>query len=296
MKRIPVDYTIKDPLRIKRWMCGKCGLIFDYQFDPLAPGWPEIDPSFGFWQDENGKYQYSESDEVHEHCPRCNADFNKLALIPIVIGKFNFGSYLKTTFVVEDDAHEKIVLEIAKCFQKDIEIAQAGNSSNVKSLFQVARSQGELDFVYFLVDGDNQRPDKELINEVHFFHLEKYCIENYLLDFEVCALISGKSKNTVKQVLLEAIQSKSRDLLNSKLGEALIRRLAVSDIKPTLLSDMDASKFTEEFIRKLGFSNKNRFLEKYVKYCHQTSRLARVFPATLVKAIKKSKIKPLPKE
>ena len=287
-KIVPIDYTIKEPLHIKRWMCGNCGLIFDFQFDEFEPGWPKFDPPLY-------NYDFDES-KRRELCPRCNVDFDELPLIPITIDKFNFGNFLKTTFVVEDNSHEKIILEIADCFQKDISVIKAGNSQNVKTFFRLAKSQGDLDFAYFLVDGDNNKPDKELLHETHFFHLEKYCIENYLLDFEVCASISNRTKGEIKQILLQTIQSKSRSLGKTPVSEFLIEKLTVSNIKPLLLSLIDASEFIKEFIHRLGFSDENKFQKKYIKYCHKTSKLEKIFPATMVNAIKNGKFKPVSKE
>lgn len=293
---IPTIYEVKDPLHIRRWMCGNCGLVFDFQFDPSNPGWTKFDPPLevmNVWQDENGEYQYDEP-ERREICPRCSVDFSEDPLIPVAIDKFNFRDFLKTTFIVEDNSHENIVREISNCFDKDISVVQAGNSSTVKSFFRLAKSQGELDFTYFVVDGDNQNLSKEFTQESHFIHLDKYCIENYLLDFKVCKSISG-NKDVVK-ILLEVIHNKSKALGKNPLGEFLINRLSAKDIKPSLLSNIDASEFINEFADKLGFADVNKFREKYVKYCFETSKLGKVFPTTLVKAIRTSKVKPLPKE
>ncbi len=298
MKARPGSYEIKDPLHINRWMCGKCGLVLDYQFEPEMPGWPVYDPPLdrvNEWQDQNGDYHYDEP-ERRELCPRCSVDLNESPLIPVAIDKFNLGSFLKTTFIVEDRSQESIILGISKCFDKDVSVIKAGNSSNVKNFFRFVKSRGELDFAYFLVDGDNQGLGKEFTQESHFVQLAKYCIENSLLDFAVCASISGKTENAVKKVLLKAIQGKSQKLVNTPLGKILIERLTISDMKPDLLSCIDASEFIEDFISNLGFTAVNRFREKYINYCFETSRLGTVFPLAIVDAIKNSKIKPISRE
>jgi hypothetical protein len=291
IKIIRPNYTLKDPLNVRRWMCGKCGLVFDNEFDSDGPGAPEFDPplnaDYGEFDDE-GNY-HSEEPERRVLCPRCKADFDETPFIPIQIAIFDFGDFKKTTLVVEDKAHEKAIQEVANCLGKDVFILQAGTSQNVKSFFALAKVQGKLANAYFLVDGDNQGVDKELANETHFIHLEQYCIENYFLDFDVCAAVAKKSIRGVKNIALQAIKKSSKSLGKGPLSEFLVNRLTISDLTKDVLAHLDASKFIEGFVGGIGFSKPDEFKQTYVKYCHQHSRLAHVFPARLVKAIRSAK-------
>ncbi len=290
---IQPDYTLKDPLNVKRWMCGKCGLIFDYKFDEEEHGWPEFDPPLYVtfnWQDDEGNYHYEEP-ERRELCPRCKARFDEIRLIPVLVNEFDFGNFTKTTFVIEDLSHVKVVQEIANCLKRDVLTLEAGNSSNVKSFFALAKSQGKLANSYFLVDGDNQAVDKSLAGEPNFIHLERYCIENYFLDFDICSAIVKKSIRKVKNALLGAITNSSKSLAKGKLAEFLITKLTIDDITKESLAYFDASAFMPKFAQGIGFSSKDEFIETYINYCHRNSKLGRILPPRLVKAIRSAKRK-----
>lgn len=84
-----VSPSLDDPFHIDRWMCSKCGLIFDYQFSlgPDEPGWSTTDPPVdkaNFWIDEEGEYHF-EDVEYKELCPRCNNQFEESPLIRITV-------------------------------------------------------------------------------------------------------------------------------------------------------------------------------------------------------------------
>lgn len=291
VKIIQPDYTLEDPLNVKRWMCGKCGLVFDYQFDEEEHGWPEFDPPLhvtDVWLDDEGDSHYEEP-ERREFCPRCKANFDEIQLIPVLVDKFDFGNFTKTTFVVEDLSHVKVIQEVANCLKKNVLTLEAGNSSNVKSFFALAKSQGKLANAYFLVDGDNQGIDKNFANEPNFIHLEKYCIENYFLDFDICSAITKKSNRRVKKALLQTITSSTKSLAKRRLEEFLITRLRINDITQKLLEHFDASAFITKFAQEIGFSSKDKFIETYINYCHQNSKLGRILPSRLVKAIRSAK-------
>jgi ribosomal protein S27AE len=90
--KMPIAETLppklEDLFHIQRWMCGRCGLIFDFQFrlGPGEPGWMDIDPplEFSIWVDEDGNMHEDET-ERKELCPRCGALFNELPLITVLV-------------------------------------------------------------------------------------------------------------------------------------------------------------------------------------------------------------------
>jgi rubredoxin len=86
-KSDPHEFYLDDLFNHERWMCSKCGLIFDYKFDPEFPGWPDFDPpySIGYpWFDEEGNSQFEEPDR-EETCPRCGLAFKDSPLITLTI-------------------------------------------------------------------------------------------------------------------------------------------------------------------------------------------------------------------
>ena len=87
----PDDYSLDDPLYIERWMCKKCGLIFDYQFEAGDIGWPRFDPPLDqpdFWIDEQGDFHIVETDH-NEFCPRCDVAFSEISPMAITIREVN---------------------------------------------------------------------------------------------------------------------------------------------------------------------------------------------------------------
>ncbi len=74
----PEEYfKMGDPFAVDRWMCTRCGLLLDYQFDPEDHGWPRFEPPLQAhyeWIDEEGEIQIDEP-ERDEFCPRCSLDF-----------------------------------------------------------------------------------------------------------------------------------------------------------------------------------------------------------------------------
>ena len=81
-------------------------------------------------------------------------------------------------------------------------ITPCGHSSNVKTLFKHAEQEGWKQ-TYFLVDGDNE--GNPFPGRRHFIHLEKYCIENYLLDTAIAAAALGITEETVRAAIMRAI-------------------------------------------------------------------------------------------
>jgi len=74
----PPDRSLDDPFRIKRWMCRKCGLVYDYQFEIDELGWPDIEVEYRI--DEEG---YHFEDTVR--CARCNVSFDESPPVPIAV-------------------------------------------------------------------------------------------------------------------------------------------------------------------------------------------------------------------
>lgn len=277
------DYTLTDVFHVQRWMCSNCGLILDFQFDPDEVGWPEFEPPLheSYWGiDEEGN-EYNEEPERRELCPRCKADFGKVPLVPVTVEKYAIGAFSKITFVVEDNIHKSFVQAIAGEFKKDVGIEVVGNSSNVVTFFKFAKSQQTLANGYFVIDGDNR--NNIYPREPNFIHLDKYCMENYLLDFKVCASISKKTIKQIRSLILGLIQSEAR-ISGGALSTILFNRLSANDITAESLKNADASKFFPRFVESLGMSQ-DEFIKSYVARCYKSPRREDALPARIVEII-----------
>jgi len=287
-------YTLKDPLNIKRWMCGRCGLIFDYQFDldDDQPGWPAFDPPLYVseqWEDEQGNIHFEEP-ERRELCPRCGADFSVDRFIPITVSKYDFGEIKKLTFFVEDDCHATVVQQLALQLNKDVMVVKAGNSSNVKNYLKLLKEQGTSANAYFMVDGDNEEPDKHFASEQNYIHLDRYCIESYLFDASVISAMTGKSKSAIRHALIKTLKNTSRNSTKKHpMAGRLLLRLLEEDVGEEILMYLDTSEILQPFFQEIEISNRDKYIEMYVKQAATMSKLGRVFPPRLVKAIRSSK-------
>ena len=88
IKTIPVEYP-NDLIHLDRWMCSRCGLIFDFlpEFSPDELGWISYDPPLehvDFWIDKDGNSHEVEI-ERKEICPRCKCDLSEVPLQRIFV-------------------------------------------------------------------------------------------------------------------------------------------------------------------------------------------------------------------
>lgn len=130
----------------------------------------------------------------------------------------NITQLLKTTFFVEDESHKIILEALAKAMNKDLMVVNCGNKSNVKSLYSFLKEKNEE--VYFLVDGDNEG---NKISNAHYISLQKYCIENYLLDIDILTTVLKKTKEDVQALIIECVKehnTNKHSLVYKKLAES----------------------------------------------------------------------------
>lgn len=200
------------------------------------------------------------------------------ALQIVTIGEFS-----RPTFFVEDKAQESVLLEIAESVGASISVTRAGNRENVRSLFRLCRSEGGWGTCFFVEDGDGQGNPYE--KETFFFHLDRYCIENYLLDPSPFCKAVGWIKSKYQREILQTIQNHREKILGSQkhLG-FLVDRLKTSDMKISVLSAIDGSKILPSLIKKVKIKRR-RFIQKYISAVNDSNRLKRVFPKELIDAI-----------
>jgi predicted ATPase len=193
------------------------------------------------------------------------------------------GNFAKPTFFVEDKIHELVIRSIAEKENVDALISAVGNSNIVKSLFRLSKDEGTWSNCCFVIDGDNQ--GNPYPGETDFVHLDEYCMENYLLDFQVCASISGRTTDQIRSAILKAIKDNQSAILGkNRFFEFLVDTLNETHITQESLAHLDASQIFHHFIRDIGFDTEERFVTAYVAKCYAINKLD-VLPERLVQII-----------
>lgn len=182
------------------------------------------------------------------------------------------------TFFVEDDAHVKVIKELSKVTEKDLGAIKLGGSSAVCSFCRAAEA-GNIQNAYFLVDGDNQGAPKDLKNNSNYIHLQKYCIQNYLLDTSILSEISKIDCSQIKQKIKKCITDLSCDsktLVFKKLAE-------VTEIPDAVLDTFDASKIIDSLAIQIGLTNFRTLVEKFIAKAKEKGNLETIFGEILSK-------------
>jgi hypothetical protein len=196
------------------------------------------------------------------------------------------GAFTKVTFFVEDDRHVEVIETIAKVLNSDVACQSCGSSSIVRSMYRLSLSQGEWANYFFIEDGDNE--GSPFPGAKQFIHLDKYCIENYLLDIGTASKVANKPEETVKNAMLDAIKAnKNRMLKRNKFIEFfafVFDDLSASIINETSLAVLDGSTIFESFITELKI-NTSLYMQKYIETLQKESILDKIFPKQLISAI-----------
>lgn len=194
------------------------------------------------------------------------------------------GNFLKPTFFVEDDAQQIVIESLAKALQRELSATVCGNSYNVISLFRLSKNEGGWELAYFLTDGDNEGnpyPDEE-----NFFHLDKYCIENYLLDLPTASSTVGKSEDEIRQVIFEAINTNKHKILKkNKFFDFLFDNLQPHHLIPERLDVLDISLIFPSFLKLLD-TNFQDYTQAYIEKCVNQNELETKFPKRLIELIR----------
>ena len=224
-------------------------VIFNRRFFPKT--------QFLYWNDE-GRVSFAK-DVTDDQRRRIAGD---------AIEIIRLGSFTKPTFFVEDSAHALVVEELAAVLGADISVTECGNKANVRSLYNHAKKDGDWTSSYFLEDGDNEgHPFPE---DDHFIHLEKYCVEAYLLDFRVASNVLGSSERHLKMTLLSAIlENRNKIFRKNKFFEFLIDHLSVEHLTPENLSKLDVSEIIGDFVNANGRDLRN-YIRAYIQNAHST--------------------------
>jgi len=229
---------------------------------------------FFFWEDGHINVGRNIPDELRTRIAGESIDIIKV------------GTFLKVTFLVEDDRHVEVIETIAKVLNSDVACQSCGSSSIVRSMYRLSLSQGEWANCFFIEDGDNE--GSPVPSAKQFIHLDKYCIENYLLDIGTAAKVVKQPEETVKNAMLNAIKAnKNRILKRNKFFDFfafVFDNLNTSNINESSMAVLDGSTIFESFLTELKISP-SLYMQEYVGILHKESILDKVFPKQLILAI-----------
>ncbi len=112
---------------------------------------------------------------------------------------------------VEDESHKTVIDSITSVLSLDVSVQIiTGGCEFVKSFSKVFKSI-PVDNVYFIIDGDNKPLlNFEKIEYKNLVQLEKYCIENYLLNFDVLKLYEDIDWESAMKTIINSIDVKSK--------------------------------------------------------------------------------------
>ena len=218
---------------------------------------------------------------------RCSADISpetRRRLAGEAIEIVRLGEFSRLTFFVEDDAHETVVDALATEYGALANVVRCGDKSQVRAMFRLAEKEGGWKHAHFVEDGDGEGPSKEFVH-ARFVHLERYCMENYLLDYETLGKLTNKTTSELQQLVYGALKERSGDLFRKvKSLSFVLNQLQPSDMTTANLKDVDASLLLGPVLKKLGLQF-DAFVREYVRVTIADGRASAVLPHDLVKAM-----------
>lgn len=194
------------------------------------------------------------------------------------------GDFSKLTFFVEDSAHTRLLDALAACVGATITISECLNSSNVKSLFRLAQSDGGWPNTFFMVDGDNEGnpyPDSG-----QFIHLPVYCADNLLLHPGHLSAVFGRSVIDVQHLLREAILRRREQILKkNKFFDFLMDLLQPDHITYERLAKLDGSEIIDPVASMLATTISD-LTRRVISYLHTSGNLEAHLPIKLLDALR----------
>jgi hypothetical protein len=203
-------------------------------------------------------------------------------LIGEAVQIIRLADFSQPTFFVEDDTHESVIEALASSLGAQVSVQQCDNCANVTSLYQMAKKTGGWGNAIFLRDGDNE--GNRFLRERKFIHLERYCMENYLLDYAVLSRLTNKTESDLKETLLAVVKGNKKSLAKNPTVEVHLGQLTMATFTDEFLRTLDASKFLKEYLVALGI-DPTTYIEKYIAACDGAHELKRIFPGALLEFI-----------
>lgn len=193
------------------------------------------------------------------------------------------GDFTKPTFFVEDAAQLVVIQEIANVLGAEITVTQCGTSANVRSLYRHSKLEPVWQNSYFVEDGDNE--GTPFPGEESFIHLDKYCIENYLLNIDIAHAASQRSPDILRQLLIDSIHA-SKDIIfrKNKFFEFLLDHLKPEDLTPENMAKLDAAEILPHFLKEIGMSFFD-YTQTYIRECEKQGLLLAIMPHRIVEIL-----------
>ncbi len=197
------------------------------------------------------------------------------------ISVLRLGDTSMPTIFLEDAAHAVVVNVLATVIGAEIAVAECGTKSNVRSLYKRAKLDGGWNKSLFMEDGDNEGAPK--FADENFLHLDKYSIENYLLDVRVITERFGITESDVQQMIYDCVAAQRDSILGkNRFLEFLWSQMRPEHMTPALLGKLDASLIIANFAKKFD-KTYQEYVEGYVESAHGMQLLDDCFPQTLVR-------------
>ncbi|MBN4081163.1 AAA family ATPase [Caldithrix abyssi] len=198
------------------------------------------------------------------------------------------GDFSKPTFFVEDTVHIEIIQAIANQLGVEVIISECGNSPNVRSLFRFSKLEAGWENSYFIEDGDNQ--GSPFPDDPNFIHLDKYCMENYLLNSQVAGNVCSLPEDQIKQFIVQSVlDNKQHIFKKNKFFEFLVDHLQPQHLTDENLAKLDASQIMEAFLGKIGKSLQD-YVQQYIQNCTENDSLKTLLPRRIVEIIEQNQI------
>ena len=196
------------------------------------------------------------------------------------------GAFTKPTLFVEDSAHVTIIEELASLLAADVLISECGNKANLRSLYRLSLlDDGGWTNSYFVEDGDNEGNPHP--RDGRFIHLDKYCMETYLLDVSAASAACGLSEEQVRQRILDAlVANKEKVFRRGRFLEFLLEQIRPEHLTPTNLAQLDASEIIHTFLTSIG-KDVRQYIRAYLSHCRESGRLKDVLPLQLVELLER---------
>lgn len=268
------DYSVADPLTLQRWMCPNCGLIFDFRDESHG------DPKYIHWQDyPTGEW------ETEVYCPRCEISLDKHPLLPIKIVKSEIESPKTATFFVEDKMHRLAIKGIAKELKRNVIVQNVGNRNMVEKFFEYSQSRGGWEHGYFIIDLDD-RVSKHS-GKQRFVQLDKYCMENYFLNPEICARVFQRPVKQVRDSISKlALDKRGSITKDNRYREFFVDKFETDGDLDTFLVYSDAKPILFKLLKNNDIKLEG-FVREYIAHCHSMSIMKQELPEQIIELIRK---------
>jgi len=184
------------------------------------------------------------------------------------------------TFFVEDEAHKMVVEKLAEIKSKNVRIMPLGSRANVISMHRAVGTA--LKDSVFMVDGDNEDETNKGFSD-GLFALERYCIENYFLDFSILAKLSKSTKYNTETKIKNLIITKTKAYSNTAFKKQYKPHIELAKVDKKrffgLFDSIDGSLYLNgmKIYQQFGFNSKKDFIESYIQLANDTNKLDVLF-------------------